>query len=210
MLIPRTVYHVGLARSFDVCREQLQGVFLERKGDRCSATATNGKILARASWKEPDWQEYPVPMGSGPEHGLFEPCVGFSLNAANTPFVGASRSICKKPRRPILEFVALDEASGTYHTTSDSENWGRWSATRIEGTFPVYGAAFNPPLATEAIRFAPEYLKMAIDIVTKVCDDRHLVLEIQLTGHDLPPIIRGKGKDWGLFCEALPMPMVVG
>ena len=61
MLIPPKVLKgVSLAASQDTARYQLCGVYLERNGDTTPhATATDGKVLASATWREDPPGEYP-------------------------------------------------------------------------------------------------------------------------------------------------------
>ena len=72
MLLPKRILDGTVkAAATDDTRWQLCGIHLTRHGNngmpgRARAQATDGKVLIRTDWDEPDWQEYPS-MGTCPQ-----------------------------------------------------------------------------------------------------------------------------------------------
>jgi DNA polymerase III sliding clamp (beta) subunit (PCNA family) len=172
MLIPPKVLKgISGAASDDVTRHQLNGVLLERGTgidgiSAVRATATDGKVLATATWDEPDCFEYPSPKGSPAPDRV----------ASFTAIIPtrACREMAKMPprngARPILGHVLLEEdPEGETNAAfvTDLDNHRRLDVRPIEGTFPDYRSILERVEAVggEPFRFDLRRLEQAVKVL---------------------------------------------
>lgn len=148
---------------------QLVGVHLERTTvtglpGPASAAATDGKILAMASWDEPNWKEYPVD-GIGFDPKPFE---GFSVTIDTKDCRELAKLPTKNVVKPILGNVAIDEQNnGLGETTAmatDLDTTREYKFKPIEGTFPDYRMVLPKDSPQATIKLDIRQLERAVKI----------------------------------------------
>ena len=73
MLIPSKVLNIVKSASNSATRYQLVGVYIERKtaDSQPTITATDGRVIAQATWREEPWQDCPIGnMDVSPKEGF--------------------------------------------------------------------------------------------------------------------------------------------
>jgi hypothetical protein len=140
MLIPVEAFEARAAHAKEKTRYALNGVLIRRDSDgRPWIVSTNGRWLARATWDEPDPEEYP----EGPDpvvHGKEEFQVLLSPKAmADAPKLRGTGNRYK----PILGYVLLDENREDPNKpvrmmATDLETWNTAHHRQVEGKFPPH------------------------------------------------------------------------
>lgn len=183
MLIPKNVIHIAKAACSDKARYQLCNVHLSRRGGKPLATVTDGKILMRATWDEPDQEEFPDVGGDlvtrtldEEEHILVPPGM----------LIDAQKSISKCCIRPILEYVHVAEQNDPIIVTTtdlDRTKVLKERPWRDESGAPPYPdvdcaidglrEAWATPNAGLKAIFHPAIMKLAADTMLKVFPGEH-------------------------------------
>ncbi len=138
MLIPRQALSTVLFASRESTRYAMQGILIERDADgvaRC--VATDGSRLAIVTWTEPDPADYPSIKGVDPTTRKPD---GFSAILSRDDVRRLLKAIPKSRNKPILEYVALDEAASSKNWivlgVTDLEHPQTWNILPLEGSFP--------------------------------------------------------------------------
>lgn len=140
MLIPRQALSAVLCASKEALRYAINGVLVERDADGVAhCVATDGHRLAVVTWPEPDPADYPPLDGVDPASRNPD---GFSTILSSMHVHMLLKAIPKSRNKPILEYVALDEAAsspnGVLCTVTDLESVQTWNLQPLTGSFPPW------------------------------------------------------------------------
>ncbi len=170
MLIPRQALSTVLFAAKDATRHAINGVWIERDADgvpRC--VATDGRRLAVVTWTEPDPADYPPIKGVDPTTRNPD---GFSTLLPTADVRTILKAIPKSRTKPILEYVALDEAAssknGIHLGVTDIESSQVWDILPLEGSFPRWQSAIDAPTSSDVtIRINARLLEDACKLARK-------------------------------------------
>jgi DNA polymerase III sliding clamp (beta) subunit (PCNA family) len=206
MLIPQNVFKVSGAASTDHTRYQLNGIHLQRLCDReVKAEATNGKILMQVKWTEPDQLEYPA-------RGIdTSPKEHFSVTIPLGTCKEAGKLAPKKPQKPILDNVVLDEQSANGKVNlfgTDLEAQKHFESLTVEGTFPNVDCLWNKNLPKESFMLQSSNLLDLLKTIEAV-HGKELTLKFSFFSSDRPIEIVPVTAPGEPTSRAMVMPLVL-
>ena len=190
MKIPGAVFAVANAASDDHTRYAIAGVNLERSGERCRATATNGKLLIHVEWQD--------------EIGNDKDGVA---NIAIADWRRAQGFLGKGMR---VDFVGDDILVARPIKTGDVENKTGIGMGTASGAFPDYLAVLDHGRETTKLTFDSELLRSLLRAVDSFqCDSVTLEFDTEMP-QAMPTYVYGKSEDLSFRAAIMPKAGSVG